>query len=192
MVISKGRYRYGEHKNLLPYSVQKPYLPLWGRKLPRFIGGSIGPRMQICETSGLLIPMVPRFHRANVYIKWKLRVWRSQKGIALVGEETILTSAGPQTTPFDEGQYRAGNGNVRNFGPTNPYGNAFAPKQWLYQKKNTGMVSSKIYCPSRCRNRTYQCGAANYPVSWKAVQGREWKDAKLRAYQSPWYRVSTN
>ena len=57
-------------------------------------------------TSGLLIPMVPHFHRMNVYIKWKLRVWRSQKGIALVGAEAVLTSVGPQTTPFHEGQYK--------------------------------------------------------------------------------------
>ena len=38
-------------------------------------------------------------------------------------------------------QYRAENGNMRNFGPTNPYGTALAPKQWLYQEKATGMES---------------------------------------------------
>ena len=25
----------------------------------------------------------------------------------------------------------------------------------------------KMYFPSLCRNSTYQCGAANYPVSWE-------------------------
>ena len=25
-----------------------------------------------------------------------------------------------------------------------------------------------MYCPSRCRNSAYHCGAANYPVSWVA------------------------
>ena len=50
------------------------------------------------------------------------------------------------------------------------------------------MESTKMDCPSRCRNRIYQCGAANYPVSWGAVKGREWKYAKLRAYEPPWYR----
>ena len=49
-----------------------------------------------------------------------------------------------------------------------------------------------MYCPSRCRYRTYQCGAANYTVSWGAVQGPPRKYAKLRAYQYPWYRVCTN
>ena len=57
-------------------------------------------------------------------------------------------------------------GNMRNFGPTNPHGIALAPKQWLYEKEATGMESSKMYCPSRCRYRNYQCVAANYPVTW--------------------------
>ena len=54
---------------------------------------------------------------------------------------------------------------MRKFGPTNPHGTAFAPKQWLYEKEATGMKSSKMYCSCRCRYRTYQCGAAKYPVS---------------------------
>ena len=62
--------------------------------------------MEICEISGLPIPMVPRLHQSNGYIKRKLRVWRAQKCIALVGAETVLTRAGPQTTPFHGGQYR--------------------------------------------------------------------------------------
>ena len=67
--------------------------------------------------------------------------------------------------PVSWGQYRAQNGNMRNFGPTNPNGTAFVLKQWLYQKEATGMESSKMYCPSRCRYRTYHCVEAKYPVS---------------------------
>ena len=74
--------------------------------------GSIGPRMEICETSGIPIPMVSRLHQSNGYIKRKLRVCRAQKCIVLVGAETVLTSAGPQTTPFHGGQSRVRNGNV--------------------------------------------------------------------------------
>ena len=88
--------------------------------------------MDVCEKSGLPIPMVPLLHQSSGYNKGKLRVWRTQKCNALVGAETVLTSAEPQTTPFHGGQYRAKNGNMRNFGPTNPHGTAFAPKQWLY------------------------------------------------------------
>ena len=129
------------------------------------MGGSIGPRMEICESSTLPIHMEPRLHRTYGYIERKLRAWRVQKFIALVGADTVLTTAWPQTTPF-HGGYRAQNGNMRNFALTNPHGTAFAPKQWLYQKEAMGMESSKIYCPSRCRYRTYHFVAANYSVSW--------------------------
>ena len=54
---------------------------------------------------------------------------------------------------------------MRNFGPTNPHGTAFGPKELQYQKEATGMESSKMHYPSRCRYRTYQCGAAKYPIS---------------------------
>ena len=132
MVISKGSYGHGEFENVLPQSVQIPYLPLRGSKVLRFMGGSIGPRIEICETLALPIPMVSRLHQSNGYIKRKLRAWRVQKCIALVGADTVLTTAWKQSTPFHWGQYRAQNGNMRNFGPSNLHDIAFAPKQWLY------------------------------------------------------------
>ena len=122
---------------------------------------------EICETSGLRNSMVPRLNQCNGYIKRKLLAWRVQKCIALVGADSVLTSAGPQTTPCHGGQNRVQRGNLRNFGPTKPHGTAFVPMQWLYQKEATGMESSKMYCPSRCRFCTYQRGATNYPVSWE-------------------------
>ena len=143
--------------------------------------------MDICETSANPITMVPRLHQSNGYIKRKLRAWRVQNYIALVGADTVLTSAWKQITPF----HRAQKVNMRNFGPTNPHGTAFASKQWLYQKQATNMESPKMYCRSRCRHCTYHCVEAKYPVSWGVVQGLEWKYAKLRLYQSPWYCVCT-
>ena len=144
--------------------MQIPYLPVRGCKLPSAIRSNIGSTKEIYETSSLPIPMVPRLYQCNVYIKRKLRAWRVQKCIALVGSDTVLTSAGPQTTPCHGWQYRVQRGNVRNFEPTNPHGTASAPMQCLYQKEATGMESSKMYCPSRWTYRTYQFGAANYPV----------------------------
>ena len=120
---------------------------------------------EICETSGLPNPMVPHLQQCNGYIKRKLREWRAQKCIALVGADTVLTSAGPLTTPYHGGQDWVQRGNLRNFDPTKTHGTAFAPMQWLYQKEATGMESSKMYCPSGCREGTYQRSAANYPVS---------------------------
>ena len=61
---------------------------------------------------------------------------------------------------------------MQNFGPTNPHGTAFAPKQWKYQKEATGMESSKMYYPSRCRYRSYQSGAAKYPFLGGSIEPR--------------------
>ena len=144
--------------------MQIPYLPVRGHKLSRFMGCSTGSRMEIYENSGLPIPMVPGLHQSNGYIKRKLPVWRVQTCNALVCADTVLTGEGPQTTPFHGGQYRAQNGDMRHFRPTNPHGTMFTPKQWLYQKEATGIDSSKMCCPSWCRYRNYQCGTANYPV----------------------------
>ena len=68
-----------------------------------FLGGCIGPRMEICGISGVPIPMVPRLHQSNGHMKRKLRAWRVEKCISLVGADTVLTSAGPQTTPCHGG-----------------------------------------------------------------------------------------
>ena len=141
------------------------YLQVLGRKLPSFMGGSIGPRMEICGISSLPISMVPRLHQSNGYMKRKLRAWRVQNCIVLVGTDTVVTSAAPQTTQCHGGLYRVQKGNMRNFRPTNPHGTTFAPKQWLYEKEVTGMENFKMCCRSRCRYRTYQCVAANYLVS---------------------------
>ena len=99
----KRKLRHGEFKNVLPYPVQIPYLPVRGRKLPRFMGCCIGPRMEICGISGLPIPIVPRLQQSNGNIKRKLRAWRVQKCITLVREDTVLTSEVPQITPFHRG-----------------------------------------------------------------------------------------
>ena len=135
--------------------------------------------------------MVPCLHQKNIYIKTKLQVWRVQKCIPLVGTKTALTCAGLQTTPSHLSQYRAENGNLRKFGSTFCHGTVFAPKHCLYQKEAIGMESPKMYSSRHCKNRTYLCGMANYPVSCKPVWGRERKFEKIRVYLSPWYRVCT-
>ena len=94
IVISKGSYVYGELKNVLPSPVQKTYLPVKGRKIPGYMRSGIEPRMKICETLCTQIPMVPRMLQSNAYIKGKLRVWRGENYIALVGAENVPTSAG--------------------------------------------------------------------------------------------------
>ena len=67
------------------------------------MGGSIGPTMEICETAALPFPMVPLLHQSNGYIKKKLRESRVQNCIAVVGADTVLTTAWKQSTPFHGG-----------------------------------------------------------------------------------------
>ena len=43
---------------------------------PFHLEGSKGLGMEICETLDLPIPMVPRLHQSNGYIKRKVRAWR--------------------------------------------------------------------------------------------------------------------
>ena len=57
--------------------------------------------------------MVPCLHEANIHTKRKLRVWRDQKCIPLVGSITELNGAGRQNTPSGDRQYRAQNGKLR-------------------------------------------------------------------------------
>ena len=118
--------------------MQIPYLLVRGRKLHRVMGGNIGSRKEICENSGLPIFMVPRFNQSNGYMKRKLRAWRVQKCVSLVGAATVHTRAGPQTTPCHAEKYRVQKGNMRTFGRTNPNRTAFEPKQRLYEKEGTG------------------------------------------------------
>ena len=152
--------------------MKKPYLAVRNRKLPCFMGGSAGPRMEICENSGLSIPMVPCLHYSNGHIKRKLRVWRVQKCNSLLGALTVLSSAGLQSTPLHGGQYRAKNRSLCKFRSTYRHGTAFPQKECSYQKEATGMESPKMYCSSQWKNPTYMCGSANYPISWGAVRGR--------------------
>ena len=53
--------------------------------IPHLEGGSIGPRTESLVNWDGPMAMVPCLHHGNIYTKRKLRVWRDQKCIALVG-----------------------------------------------------------------------------------------------------------
>ena len=138
-------------------------------KLLQFMERNIGPTMEICANSDLPIAILQCLHKGNVYIKRNLRGWRAQKSIPLVSVKTVLTCTGLQTTPVHRAQYRADNGNLCIFRSTYRHGTVFAPKQCLYQNEAKGMESSKMYSPSRWKNRTSLCRPANYPGSWREL-----------------------
>ena len=159
--ISKGSYGYGETRNVFFSSVQKPLLPVLDVKLPHLKGIGIGPRTKTCVNWGRPITMVPCLHQGNLYIKRKLRAWRDQKCIPLVGAKNPLTSAGSQTTPSQASRYRLKNGNLRKLGWTSCHGTVFAPRQYLYQKEATGLERPEMHSPTRYKNCSYLCGPSN-------------------------------
>ena len=114
ILIPKGSYRYGESRYVFSKSVHYPHLPVRAVKIPSLEGGGIGRRTESCVIWDGPIAMVPCFHQGNIYTKRKLRVWRDQKCIPLVGAKTILTCAGRQKTPSRGRRYRAQNGKLRN------------------------------------------------------------------------------
>ena len=144
--------------------MQIPVLPVRAVKLPRLKGVGIGPRKETCINWGGPIAIVPHFHQGNIYIKRKIRVWRDQKCIPLVGANTALTYADRQTTPSQGSRYRPENKNLRKLGLTYHHVTVFAPRQYLYQKEAMGMVRQEIYSPSRCKNPSYLCLSSNYPI----------------------------
>ena len=125
---------------------------------PRLKGGRTGPRTETCVNWGEPITMVPCLHQGNIYIKRKLRVWRDQKCIPLVGAGTPVTCVGRQTTPSQGRQHRAENENLRKLGWTYHHDTMFVLRQYLYQKKATGMERPKIYSHSQCKDPTNLCG----------------------------------
>ena len=93
-------------------------IPLVGAKTPitcagcqntPYRGRRFGPRMKSCLNWDGPITMVPCLHQGNIYTKRKLRAWRYQKCIPLVGSITPPTCAGPQHIPSRGRRYRAQN-----------------------------------------------------------------------------------
>ena len=168
-IYMKRSYGYGEPRNVFILSVQKALLPVRPVKLPRLKSVGIGWGMETCVNWGGPIAKVPCLHQDNIYIKRKLRVWRAQKCISLVGAKSPLTCVGRQSTVCQGRQYRVGNGNLRKLGWTYRHGTVFAPRQYSHQKEATGMESPEMYFPSRCKKPSYLCGPSNYPVSNESV-----------------------
>ena len=113
--------------------------------------------------------MVPCLQQGNTFTKRKLRVWRDQKCILLVGGTTPLTCAGHQNTASCGRQYRAQIGKLGKLGRTYCHGTVFAPRKYLYQKEATGMERPEMYSVRRCNNPTYLHGPSKYTVSREAV-----------------------
>ena len=148
--------------------------------------------MEICGILGLPVAMLPWWVKSNDCNKRKLRVWRVEKCISLVGAKTSLTCGGLQTTPSQVIQYRAENGNLRKTGSNFCHSTVFTPKQCLYQKKATGMDSPKVYSTCRFWKTSLACaGLQTTPSHVIQYRAENRKVAESRVYLLPWYRVCT-
>ena len=124
------------------------------QKIHRLEGGSIGPSTESCINCNALISMVWCLHQGNISTKRKLRVWRDQKYIPLVGGITPLNCAGRHNSPSRGRQYRAQNGKFGKLGRTYGHGTVFEPRKYLYQKEATGMERPEMYSVKQCNNPT--------------------------------------
>ena len=94
--------------------------------------------------SGLPFSMGPCLHQSNLYMKRKLRKWRTHKCNPCFGAESPLRTTGLQTTRFHAAPYRADSATLRKLGATFRHGTVFARKQPLYQKEATEMENPKM------------------------------------------------
>ena len=93
-------------------------------------GRRFKPRTESCVNCDGPIAMVPCLHQGNIYTKRKLRAWRDQKFIPLVGAITPLTCAGRQNTSSLGRRYRAQNRKLPKLGRTYLHGTVFAPRKY--------------------------------------------------------------
>ena len=109
-MISEGSYGYGEPKNVICISVQKPYRTVRACKSPRFEMRRIVPFMDFWGKSVVPIALVPCLHKENIDIKRKLQVWGAQKFNLYFGAKTVPNSTGVQITYVRTAPYSAVNG----------------------------------------------------------------------------------
>ena len=74
--------------------MKQPHIPARAIKILRLEGVSIGLRSESWVNWDEPMTMVPCLHLGNIYTKRKLRVWRDQKCIPLVGAINPLTCVG--------------------------------------------------------------------------------------------------
>ena len=109
-IYTKRKLRVWRDQKCIPLVGAINPLNVRSVKIPRLELGSIGTRTESRINWDGPMAMLPCFHQGNIYTKRKLRVWRDQKCIPIVGAITPLTCAGRQSTPSRWRQYRDQNG----------------------------------------------------------------------------------
>ena len=96
---TKRKLRAWREQKCIPLVVAITPLTCAGCQNTPFRMRRFGPRMESCLNWDGPITIVPCLHQGNIYTKRKLRAWRDQKYIPLVGAITPPTCAGRQNTP---------------------------------------------------------------------------------------------
>ena len=123
--------------------------------------------------------MVPCLHQGNIYTKRKLRVWRDQKCIPLVGAITALACTGHQNTPSRGRQYRCQNGKLCKLGRTCDHGTVFAPRN-IYTKRKLRVWRDQKCIPLVGAITPLTCaGRSNTPSRWRPYRAQNGKLVKL-------------
>ena len=113
--------------------------------------------------------MVPCLHQGNIYTKRKLRAWRDQKCVPLVGSITALTCAVRQNTPSRGRPYRAQKGKLRKLGRTYRHGTVFAPRKYNKWKLRAW--------------RDHKCISLVGAISALTCEGRQNPQSRLMRYR---------
>ena len=107
-IYTKRKLRVWRDQNCIPLVGAITPLTCPGRQNTLHLdGGSTEPKIESCVNCVGTTSMVPCLHQGNIYTKRKLRVWRDQKCIRLVGPITPLNYAGRHNTQSRGRQYRA-------------------------------------------------------------------------------------
>ena len=132
-------------RKLWVWRVQK-FIPLVGWKTSLTCAGlqtTPSHASQYCAENGNVWKSGSTFYHGTgfapkqLYNIKKVRVWRVQECIPLVGAKTSLTCAGLQTTTSHGSEYSAENVNLRKSGSTLSHVSVFAPNQYFYWKEAT-------------------------------------------------------
>ena len=98
-IYTKRKVRAWRYLKYIPLVVAITPFTCAGRQNTPSRGRRFVPRTESCLNCDRPISFVPCLPQGNIYIKRKLRAWRDQKCIPLIGAITPLTCAGRQNTP---------------------------------------------------------------------------------------------
>ena len=129
-ISSKKKLRAWRDQKCIPLVGAITPVTCTGRQNTPSQGRRFGPKTECCLNWDGPIAIILCLHKGNIYTKRKLRAWRDQKCIPLVGAIAPLTCAGRQNTPSQVRRYSPQNGKLPKLERTYHHGTVFAPRKY--------------------------------------------------------------